>query len=46
MVSVRSLYMFMDVKNLWTGNPTKSIEPRVPKGLPKAISEEAVKSFS
>ena len=43
MVSVRSLYMFMDVEGLRTGNPTKSIElPRVPKGLPKAISEEAV----
>ena len=33
----------MDVEGLRTGNPTKSIElPRVPKGLPKAISEEAV----
>ena len=43
MVSVRSLYMFMDVEGIRTGNPTKSIElPRVPKGLPKAISEEAV----
>ena len=26
MVSVRSLYMFMDVEGLRTGNPTKSIE--------------------
>jgi len=43
MVSVRSLYMFMDIEGLRTGNPTKSIElPRVPKGLPKAISEEEV----
>ena len=43
MVSVRSLYMFMDIEGLRTGNPTKSIElPRVPKGLPKAISEDAV----
>ena len=43
MVSVRSLYTFMDVEGLRTGNPTKSIElPRVPKGLPKAISEQEV----
>ena len=43
MVSVRSLFMFMDIEGLRTINPTKSIElPRVPKGLPKAISEEKV----
>lgn len=43
MVSVRSLFMFMDIEGLRTINPTKSIElPRVPKGLPKAISEEEV----
>lgn len=43
MVSVRSLYMFMDVEGLRNDNPTKNIElPRVPKGLPKAISAQEV----
>tara|TARA_Y100000814_G_C12328114_1_gene400515 strand:- start:302 stop:1234 length:933 start_codon:yes stop_codon:yes gene_type:complete len=43
MVSVRSLYMFMDIEGLRMDNPTKNIElPRVPKGLPKALSVEEV----
>ncbi len=43
MVSVRSLYMFMDIEGLRMDNPTKNIElPRVPKGLPKALSIEEV----
>ena len=43
MVSVRSLYMFMDIEGLRMDNPTKNIElPRVPKGLPKALSIEEI----
>ena len=43
MVSVRSLYMFMDIEGFRMDNPTKNIElPRVPKGLPKALSVEEV----
>ena len=43
MVSVRSLYMFMDIEGFRIDNPTKNIElPRVPKGLPKALSVEEV----
>ena len=43
MVSVRSLYMFMDIEGLRMDNPTKNLElPRVPKGLPKALSVEEV----
>ena len=44
MVSVRSLYTFMDVEGLRTGNPTRVLNSsRVPKGLPKAISEAGSK---
>ena len=43
MVSVRSLYMFMVIEGLRNDNPSKNVElPRVPKGLPKAISVEEV----
>jgi len=43
MVSVRSLYMFMDIEGLRMDNPTKNIElPRVPKGLPKALRIEEI----
>ncbi|MDP6144576.1 MAG: site-specific tyrosine recombinase [Acidimicrobiales bacterium] len=43
MVSVRSFFKFMNVEGLRKDNPTESVElPRVPRGLPKPISETEV----
>ncbi len=43
MVSVRSLFRFMVAEELRADDPTVSVEmPRVPRGLPKALSERQV----
>jgi len=43
MVSVRSFHRFLAVENIRSDDPTKNVElPRVPRGLPKPISEKEV----
>ena len=43
MAAVRSFHRFLAVENLRSDNPTKNVElPRVPRGLPKPISEKEV----
>lgn len=43
MVAVRSLHRFMVTENLRSDDPTAQVElPRVPRGLPKALSEAQV----
>ncbi|MDQ3980056.1 MAG: site-specific tyrosine recombinase XerD [Actinomycetota bacterium] len=46
LVSVRSLHRFLEDEGLTTANPAQDVErPRVPAGLPKALSEEEVSSL-
>ena len=43
MAAVRAFHRFLAVENLRSDNPTKNVElPRVPRGLPKPISEKEV----
>jgi integrase/recombinase XerD len=43
LVAVRSLHRFLEDEGLTTVNPAQDVErPRVPAGLPKALSEEEV----
>jgi integrase/recombinase XerD len=43
MVAVRSLYRFLELERLRSDDPTRDLEtPRVPRGLPKALSERQV----
>jgi integrase/recombinase XerD len=43
LVAVRSLHRFLEDEGLATANPTEDVErPRVPAGIPKALTEEEV----
>tara|TARA_B100000686_G_C16770102_1_gene964520 strand:+ start:1394 stop:2323 length:930 start_codon:yes stop_codon:yes gene_type:complete len=43
MVAIRSFHRFLELEDIRSGDPTKNVElPRVPRGLPKPITEREV----